>query len=595
MTDLAVVTVVTRSRLSWARVLATSIRTTNPGADMHVCLVDWPIEGLDLAAEPFRLIRADALGIPDWPRFAFQYSALELCCALKPHALRHLWKTTDASCLLYLDADMLACDSFEPLLASSEGHSVVLTPHFLSPEANSAVKEAETRRCGVFNGGLVAVRRTGEAEAFLNWWADRLARHCMVDIRTGMFVDQSWLDLAPGYFSDVLMLRNAGFNVGYWNLSERPLARNAAGDLLAGNTRLACFHFSGFDPSCPERLSAHAGNVPAAASEPLLRLQLEYAARLKQCGWQKADPQRYGYACLRDGTPIDPAWREAIRQGRLCEIADPFDTVSHAHLKDRLEWEGLEAWPLRLDWRYSELERVCESEEIWRTNYWRLASTFPVNLLLWLKRRLHRVADPSPDLRRRPRPRLQPRRRLLESETQTTSETARCRARLAPYCAGFGVDLGFGGDPILDSAIRIDRPTPYTHVGSWPVQLGGNAAHLHWFRDEVLDYVFSSHLLEDFPETEPVLREWLRVLKPGGRLILYCPDERRYRKHCQETGQSYNANHRQPDFSLDFVKAILARLGQTKILHENGAVDAYSWELVCEKQAAPESRSARPC
>lgn len=166
------------------------------------------------------------------------------------------------------------------------------------------------------------------------------------------------------------------------------------------------------------------------------------------------------------------------------------------------------------------------------------------------------------------------------------SETSKCRARLAPFCVGYGLDLGFGGDPITTHAIRVDLPQPYTKVGGYPVQLGGSAERLAWFRDDVLDFVYSSHLLEDFADTEGVLREWLRVLRPGGRLIIFCPDEQRFRAHCARTGQPYNTHHQQPDFSLAFVKAALARLGQERIIYENPDVDLYSWELVCEKAGA---------
>lgn len=165
------------------------------------------------------------------------------------------------------------------------------------------------------------------------------------------------------------------------------------------------------------------------------------------------------------------------------------------------------------------------------------------------------------------------------------SGTSLCRARLAPYCVGNGVDLGFGGDPITPDAIRVDMPAQYGGVGKLRSQLCGDAARLHWFQDNVLDYIYSSHLLEDFDDTESVLREWLRVLKPGGRLIIFCPDEQRYRKYCAEKNHPYNPHHKHAHFSIDFVKSLLEKAGLTRVIYENPDVDNYSWDLVAEKLA----------
>ncbi|MBI5771137.1 MAG: class I SAM-dependent methyltransferase [Verrucomicrobia bacterium] len=180
--------------------------------------------------------------------------------------------------------------------------------------------------------------------------------------------------------------------------------------------------------------------------------------------------------------------------------------------------------------------------------------------------------------------RLQPSRR--NRPPPPPSETSKCRARLAPFCAGYGLDLGFGGDPIVPHAIGMDMPQPYSDVGKLPVQLGGDATRLVWFADGTLDFVFSSHLLEDFVAVGAVLREWLRVLKPGGRLIIFCPDEQVYRRHCAATGQPYNTHHVHADFSLAYVKRELARLGVPhRVLHEAALIDVYSWEIVVEKLA----------
>jgi SAM-dependent methyltransferase len=134
-----------------------------------------------------------------------------------------------------------------------------------------------------------------------------------------------------------------------------------------------------------------------------------------------------------------------------------------------------------------------------------------------------------------------------------------------------------------ETSIRMDMVNPYGDTGEQSVQLGGNAEDLYWFRDGVLDYVYSSHLLEDYVDTEAVLREWLRVLRPGGRLIIFCPDEPVYRKHCLATGQRYNTHHIHADFSLEKVKRHLEHIGGTRVIHEVPLIDVYSWELVSEK------------
>jgi SAM-dependent methyltransferase len=155
---------------------------------------------------------------------------------------------------------------------------------------------------------------------------------------------------------------------------------------------------------------------------------------------------------------------------------------------------------------------------------------------------------------------------------------------LAPFCVGYGADLGFGGDPISDAAVRIDYPNPYAHTGMYPVQLGGDASRLRWFADGVLDYVYSSHLLENFQDTKGILFEWLRVLKPGGHLILFCPDQQVYETYCRTHGKEPNPHHAHADFSLRKVQQILSEIDATEEIHSRDIVDDYSWELVVAKR-----------
>lgn len=155
------------------------------------------------------------------------------------------------------------------------------------------------------------------------------------------------------------------------------------------------------------------------------------------------------------------------------------------------------------------------------------------------------------------------------------SETSKARERLLGFCIGNGLDIGHGGDKIVPNAIGIDMPTMYTNVGNDVSQLRGDGTNLYWFKDGVLDFVYSSHLLEDFIETEAVLIEWCRVLKTMGRLILLLPDQQMYKNY------SANEYHKYPDFGPDFVKKRMP--ANMALVYESGIIYDYNFALVYVK------------
>ena len=162
------------------------------------------------------------------------------------------------------------------------------------------------------------------------------------------------------------------------------------------------------------------------------------------------------------------------------------------------------------------------------------------------------------------------------------SETSVARSVLAPYCEGVGLDIGYVGDPIVPSAITMDMPTPYTSVGGNRQILRGDCRDLSFICDGALDYIYSSHLLEDFTYYEfwKILIGWRRVLRVGGRIITNCPDQQRFLKHCAATGQGINGNHKEQDFSLENFKKILFKTGSWEVVFEEPDAPPYSWYLV---------------
>jgi hypothetical protein len=90
---------------------------------------------------------------------------------------------------------------------------------------------------------------------------------------------------------------------------------------------------------------------------------------------------------------------------------------------------------------------------------------------------------------------------------------------LAKYAEkGRGIDIGCGRIKCHPNAIGIDI-FPFKDVS-----VLADATDLWMFNDNELDFVVSSHAIEHFPDTKSVLREWKRVLKPGGILGIATPD-----------------------------------------------------------------------
>lgn len=128
-----------------------------------------------------------------------------------------------------------------------------------------------------------------------------------------------------------------------------------------------------------------------------------------------------------------------------------------------------------------------------------------------------------------------------------TSETSKYRHLTTQFCQGDGLDIGSGGDPVVPSAIQIDLPAQgyVSYHGTNPadnIQLHCSPDALP-FLDGSLDFVYSSHLIEDFEDWLPLLKEWDRVLKVGGHMVILLPDKELWRS-AVAAGQPPNCAHK---------------------------------------------------
>lgn len=153
-------------------------------------------------------------------------------------------------------------------------------------------------------------------------------------------------------------------------------------------------------------------------------------------------------------------------------------------------------------------------------------------------------------------------KRKLGIKERYRSETSKVRHLVIGYCNGHGCDIGFGGDKIKkEDCIGIDYANPYTHTGGDKVDIACDVINEKIpVADNTFDYVYTSHLIEDFKDTKKGLEEFIRILKPGGNLILVFPDQKVYEAYCKRTGQPLNLYHVHKDMSMAFMYDVLGRI-----------------------------------
>lgn len=128
------------------------------------------------------------------------------------------------------------------------------------------------------------------------------------------------------------------------------------------------------------------------------------------------------------------------------------------------------------------------------------------------------------------------------------SEVEKYRYAAAPYCIGAGVDIASQGVTVVPWAISFDLPEKeFLHYSNGappkgPIHLRGHADSLP-FETASLDFVFSSHLLEDYLDWLPVLTEWNRVVRIGGHIVILIPDKELWNAAIA-AGQPPNNSHR---------------------------------------------------
>jgi SAM-dependent methyltransferase len=152
-------------------------------------------------------------------------------------------------------------------------------------------------------------------------------------------------------------------------------------------------------------------------------------------------------------------------------------------------------------------------------------------------------------------------------------EVRKVRERVVPYLHGVILDVGCGPEKVCAEAIGLDFQSDAANI-----QMDiSNPESLRLFGDQAADVVFSSHFLEDIHDYQGMLKEFWRILKVDGVLILYLPHKDLYPNVGQEGANPWHKHDFVPEDILSCLPGFVER---NEIRAED---DEYSFELIIRK------------
>lgn len=222
-----------------------------PDAKFIIGLVDQFDSSIDYSnIKDFEVLPCLDLGYQEFKSMLDKYDIVEFNTAVKPFYFEYLFQNyPSTNQIFYLDPDIVFYHS--PLVLENEfgRNEVLLTPNLIYTSNKPSSGEFASLRHGMYNLGFIGMRRGKESFRLIQWWKERLKEHCRIDKCQGIFVDQKWMDLAPIFFEKIIPVKNPGWNMAWWNFSERKLLAIKKGYFVNEITYpLIFFHFSGFKP-----------------------------------------------------------------------------------------------------------------------------------------------------------------------------------------------------------------------------------------------------------------------------------------------------------------------------------------------------------
>jgi SAM-dependent methyltransferase len=106
------------------------------------------------------------------------------------------------------------------------------------------------------------------------------------------------------------------------------------------------------------------------------------------------------------------------------------------------------------------------------------------------------------------------------------------------YFVGSGIDIGAGDDPLS----KYQQQFPLmTALRAWDMP-DGDAQVLATVANDTFDFAHSSHCLEHMRDPYEAFANWIRVVRPGGHIVVTIPEEDMYEQGVWPS--TYNGDHK---------------------------------------------------
>lgn len=147
---------------------------------------------------------------------------------------------------------------------------------------------------------------------------------------------------------------------------------------------------------------------------------------------------------------------------------------------------------------------------------------------------------------------------------------------------GDGIDIGAGPDGLSAQGALFPRMGT---VRLWDVQ-DGDAMLMQGVEDNSLDFAHSSHCLEHLVNPATAIGHWLRIVKPGGFVVITIPDEDLYEQGVFPS--TFNPDHKftfttfktrsWSKFSVNVLPMLCAIRPPCQVIKVEQILAKYDWE-----------------